>query len=96
MRRASRHAHGGTFLAPRYHVWYPWDFLGLVEDEGALHAQLRAELSAQTAPAARERARAKLLAAIPPPLRPTKFSGGNISVNKRLERRPDNSKRIAS
>jgi hypothetical protein len=57
---------------------------------------LRAELSAEAAAAARERARAKLLAAIPPPLRLTEFSGGNVSVSTRFNSCPENSKRIVS
>jgi hypothetical protein len=29
-RQPSGQAHGGTALAPRHHVRYPWDFLGLI------------------------------------------------------------------
>jgi hypothetical protein len=29
-RRPGRQAHGSTGLAPRHHVWCPWDFLGLI------------------------------------------------------------------
>ena len=63
------------------------------EGEGA---RLRAELSAETTAAARERAQAKLLATMTPPLRLTEFSRGNVSVSKRFNRCPENSKRIVS
>ena len=31
MRRPGRQVHGSTGLAPRHHVWCPYDFLGLVK-----------------------------------------------------------------
>jgi hypothetical protein len=54
-----------------------------VEGEGG---RLRAELSAETAPAARERARAQLLAAAYVAAgAPTEFSGDNILVKNRVK-----------
>jgi hypothetical protein len=43
-RQPGRQAHGGTALAPRYHVRCPWDFLGLINTSRTSLAKQRALL----------------------------------------------------